>query len=66
MSELSRIDERLSQVVELLRCLVSEVRATRRALEEEERHTRSINSGRAVAPYRDTWTATSGDMKCPS
>ena len=58
MSELSRIDERLSQVVELLRCLVSEVRATRRALEEEERHT--------VAPYRDTWTATSGDMKCPS
>jgi hypothetical protein len=37
MSELSRIDERLSQVVELLRGLVSEVRDIRRG-SEEERH----------------------------
>ena len=65
MSELSRIDERLSQVVELLRCLVSEVRETRRAIEEEERHTHSTNSGQAVAPYREeriVASGTSGDM----
>jgi hypothetical protein len=36
VSELSRIDERLSQVVELLRCLLSEVRETRRALAEAD------------------------------
>ena len=34
VSELARIDGRLSQVVELLRCLVSEVRMTRGVLEE--------------------------------
>lgn len=32
MSDLSRIDDRLCQVVELLRCLLSEIRETRRAL----------------------------------
>ena len=35
MSDLSRIDERLSQVVELLRCLLAEIRKTRQALEED-------------------------------
>jgi hypothetical protein len=39
VSELSRIDERLSQVVELLRCLVHEVRETRRALAEADANT---------------------------
>ena len=48
MSELSRIDERLSQVVELLRCLVSEVRATRRILAEVDKRMNAVEDASAA------------------
>ena len=48
MSELSRIDERLSQVVELLRCLVSEVRETRRILAEVDKRMNAVEDASAA------------------
>jgi hypothetical protein len=47
MSELARIDGRLSQVVELLRCLVSEVRMTRGVLEAIEQRRAGDDSDRS-------------------
>ena len=48
MSDLSRIDERLSQVVELLRCLLAEIRKTRQALEQADSETCTAQSAVAT------------------
>ena len=59
MSDLSRIDERLAQVVELLRCLVSEVREVRRGAEEERHEKRTRCNNPIARPHAEARSADS-------
>jgi hypothetical protein len=68
VSELARIDGRLSQVVELLRCLVSEVRMTRGVLEAIEQRRAGDDSDRSegVVGGVRVGDAGAGDREVPA